>query len=482
VTQNSIGRYKPGEIIFKDYVVNRSNIGEGVYAWVHEVENKARKRALKVFKTRIDWEGGQGKDEGRGVKTVKDIQSLYLMEIVDYGYTVLDESCLLMEYVKETLEDQLVKKGGKLDELLACHHFTEILKGLKDLKTFDIIHRDIKPGNLFLFGNTIKIGDYGYARFTSGSSGSMSGARGTPAYSAPEVFDERYSYAADGWSAAVILFRMLTGQMPFAGETQASVMKSVMINEPDYSIIPKKYRSFLITCFKKDPEERHRSVQEMMAAFENALTGGTQEKDSASYDRRIIEPFPKNASDLSLVEISHIVKPTYTLRSSPVAVSKENHKAIFGLNEKSRPIQYITNQFQNNGDGTISDLSTGLMWQQSASDALLSSFSGEFSAYLEAKFYIEFLNDSRLAGYNDWRLPTIPELMSLIGTEGGNEYYSFIDPLFDTKQKTCMASDNVESSYSEVWLVYFGFGFVYWDDLDSSIFVRGVRNQTISDN
>ena len=268
VTQKAVGRYKFGEIIFKDYVVTRPNIGEGQYAWVYEVANKARKRALKVFKTRIDWESGQDRDEGRGVKAVKDIQSLYLMEIVDYGYTTEhDESCLLMEYVKETLEDCLNKKGGKLDEALACHYFTEILKGLKDLKTFGIIHRDIKPGNLFLFSNTIKIGDYGFARFTSGSSASMSGARGTPAYSAPEVFKERYSHPADWWSASVILYRMLTGQMPFAGETQASVMKSVMFNEPDYSIVPEKYRSFLKICFKKDPKERHKSVKEMMDVY-----------------------------------------------------------------------------------------------------------------------------------------------------------------------------------------------------------------------
>jgi serine/threonine protein kinase len=455
VAQNNVGRYKPGEIIFKDYVVNRSNIGEGVYAWVHEVENKARKRALKVFKTRIDWESGQGKDEGRGVKAVKDIQSLYLMEIVDYGYTVLDESCLLMEFVKETLEAQLIKKGGKLDEPLACHYFTEILKGLKDLKTFGIIHRDIKPGNLFLFSNTIKIGDYGFARFTSGSSGSMSGARGTPAYSAPEVFEERYSFAADWWSVAVILFRMLTGQMPFAGETQASVMKSVMFNEPDYSIVPQKFRSFLKTCFKKDPEERYKNVKEMMAAFEHACSGITQGKHPAGYGQQIPEPYAGNASTGPLTESSDtsggigtlkILKPAYTLRSNPITVSEQEFKKAFGLNDDRKPFHYIKNRFQDNEDGTISDFATGLMWQQSGSD--------DYMEFSQAQTYIRSLNQSRFTGHSDWRLPTIPELISLLEPEKNNKN-RYIDPLFDNKQLWCWSSDRIEGSSGAAWGVYF---------------------------
>jgi formylglycine-generating enzyme len=124
-----------------------------------------------------------------------------------------------------------------------------------------------------LYSDSIKIGDFGFARFTSGSSASMSAGYGTPAYSAPEVFDEQYSFAADRWSAAVTFYRMLSGQMPFAGSTSLSVMKSIDNTEPDYQGIPEDLVPFLKTCFKKDPGDRHKDAIQMLAAFKEVTAG-----------------------------------------------------------------------------------------------------------------------------------------------------------------------------------------------------------------
>ncbi|OQY12816.1 MAG: hypothetical protein B6I31_02480 [Desulfobacteraceae bacterium 4572_19] len=270
MAQKIYGRYEIGRKVFKDYIL-KSFIGKGVYGWVYLVENRARKRALKIFNEKINWENRDEKGENRGIKAVKDIASSHLVDIIDYGETFLGESCVLMEYIRDNLEKE-IERRGKFKEEDACRYFLEILKGLRDLEKYGVIHRDIKPANLFLYGDTIKIGDYSFVRCTSGTGGSMSGVFGSPVYSAPEVFDEYYSHAADSWSAVVIFFQMLTGKLPFSGTTALSIMNAVTNKKPDYIAGLKetqKYYGFFEKCFKKNPENRFQNIDEIIWEFEN---------------------------------------------------------------------------------------------------------------------------------------------------------------------------------------------------------------------
>ena len=203
MSDKTYGRYKLNEPIFKDYIL-KSFLGKGQYSYVYLVANKDRTMALKVLNDPVDWDSDQEKGENRGVKFIKDIQSSHLVNILDFGQTIFEDSCVLMEFIKDTL-GKVIEKKTKLDEDTACLYFTEILKDLNDLEKYGVIHRDIKPANLFIYSGTIKIGDYSFARVTSGSIATMSGDFGTPAYySAPEVFDERYSHAADWWASGAV--------------------------------------------------------------------------------------------------------------------------------------------------------------------------------------------------------------------------------------------------------------------------------------
>jgi len=85
----------------------------------------------------------------------------------------------------------------------------------------------------------------------------------------------------------------------------------------------------------------------------------------------------------------------------------------------------FANDFVDNGDATVTDRATGLMWQRSGSQRSLT--------IKRATSYIRKLNKSRFAGYSDWRLPSIDELASLL--RDGRTTGSCIDPVFDTKQK-----------------------------------------------
>ncbi len=152
------------------------------------------------------------------------------------------------------------------------------------------------------------------------------------------------------------------------------------------------------------------------------------------------------------------------LRSKPLPVSKNDFKKTFGLTDKRRPLEYIVNEFEDRG-AIVLDRITGLMWQQSGSKKELT--------YKEAQAYVEKLNQDRFAGYDDWRLPTIPELISLLEAEKQTEDL-YINPIFDNKQRWCWSSD--KRAGGGAWNVYFNPGYVHWSSMDYYFYVRVCRS------
>jgi len=160
-------------------------------------------------------------------------------------------------------------------------------------------------------------------------------------------------------------------------------------------------------------------------------------------------------------------EPKYLRRNEPIEVSRNELKKVFQLGNDWCPLKYVPNDYEDNQNGTITDHATGLMWQQSGSDDMLSLPKG--------KKYMRRLNHERFAGYNDWRLPTIDELTSLLEPEKRkNELY--IDLLFDQKQLYCGSSDTSNGSSDLAWVVYFNYGVVGSSLLnDLNYYVRVVR-------
>ena len=162
--------------------------------------------------------------------------------------------------------------------------------------------------------------------------------------------------------------------------------------------------------------------------------------------------------------------PRIQLRRTPRTVSKADFRTVFGLDENLRPRDYIDNQFEARGDDVMIDHATGLMWQQSGSPNGMN--------YSDVQQYIRQLNQRRLGGYADWRLPTIPELMSLMEPTQKNDRY--IDPMFDAAQWWCWSSDlriKDESSSESAWGVSFYSGTVSWGVFGSDgSYVRAVRS------
>jgi hypothetical protein len=148
-----------------------------------------------------------------------------------------------------------------------------------------------------------------------------------------------------------------------------------------------------------------------------------------------------------------VTLPRISLRSQPMEISNEMQitKMLkrYGFFESTKNIYgSFNNHFVDNKDGTVTDKSTGLMWQKSGT---LNSLE-----YKEAKKHIGHLNIERFAGYSDWRLPNVEQLASLLEKEKINGVH--LDPVFSNRQVTCWTVDEreVTSQYNKgTWVVNF---------------------------
>jgi hypothetical protein len=161
-----------------------------------------------------------------------------------------------------------------------------------------------------------------------------------------------------------------------------------------------------------------------------------------------------------------------SLRSSPEAnlqpedvikMLKKNSFFDRENNREGKGISHLYEGREKEGAKLVIDHATGLMWQQAGSP--------NYVTYADAEKYIRDLNNKRFAGYNDWRLPTLEEAMSLMEPKEHGELY--LDPVFDRKQRWIWTAD--KSSASSAWCVGFYYGSCIHVVVLDSFSVRGVR-------
>lgn len=160
------------------------------------------------------------------------------------------------------------------------------------------------------------------------------------------------------------------------------------------------------------------------------------------------------------------------LRSEPLSVSEEEAPQVLDLKKDGKsliPKTYIDNKYEDKGE-VVKDNSTGLMWQKSGSASQLN--------YSDAQKYIEKLNNDNFAGYSNWRLPTISELISILEPDKQAYDMFFINPIFELIQQVCWSSDEVitKNAFKVFWIIHFSDGGIGVNQENFTSFVRAVRS------
>ncbi len=244
------------------YTIKRG-IGVGGFGEVYyAVSDSGKEVALKRIQRNLDV-------ELRGVTQCLNLKHPHLVSLYDIRYDDREQAWVVMEYVAgESLQDVIERNPNGLPEDQIHHWLVGIARGLAYLHDHGIVHRDLKPGNLFLDQGVVKIGDYGLSKFISCSCRSgQTESVGTFHYMAPEIGLGRYGKEIDIYALGILLYEMLTGHVPFEGESSQEIIMKHLTADPDLERLPEPYRQVVGRALAKDPERRFRSVAEMMSAL-----------------------------------------------------------------------------------------------------------------------------------------------------------------------------------------------------------------------
>ena len=266
-----------GETISHYHIIGK--IGEGGMGVVYKAEDTQLKRtvALKFLPSQYTADGEMTARFMREAQAAAQLNHPHIITVYEIG-EYEDQAYIAMEYVPGRSLRDVIKQGEmSIDSItdIAC----QLCDGLYEAHRAGIVHRDLKPENILLDpSNRVKIVDFGLARIR-GATQLTRGAStpGTLRYMSPEQCQHReVDHRTDIWSLGVVLFEMLTGQLPFQGEYEAAVMYSVVNEEPKSlntlrQDIPENLDQIVSKFLVKDPAMRYQSMQEVIEELKKPL-------------------------------------------------------------------------------------------------------------------------------------------------------------------------------------------------------------------
>ena len=244
--------------------IHRGGFGEVYYA----LTDAGKEVALKLLRQHFDV-------ELRGVTQCLNLKHPNLVTIFDIKNDSEGDYWIIMEYVAGKSLSQVLDgypDGMPIDDVRKW--LAGLVEGLSFLHDRGIVHRDLKPGNVFVESGVVKIGDVGLSKFISESHRSaQTQSVGTVYYMAPEVAHGRYGREVDVYSLGIVLYELISGRVPFVGESAGEILMKHLSEKPDLSPIPRRLRPVLAAALEKDPLRRTPNVRQLLEDFNKAVVG-----------------------------------------------------------------------------------------------------------------------------------------------------------------------------------------------------------------
>jgi len=279
-----------------------SKIGQGGMGVVYKAFDPKMERllAIKILSSHPDADPALKARFLREARSAAQLSHKNIITIHDY-----DEEDGVAYFAMEYLEGQdlrdKIRSGSKISLEEKICIMVEVCAGLSHAHLMGIVHRDIKPGNIFLTAaGEVKVLDFGLARL-AGSDLTRSGYRfGTPAYMSPEQLKGLpLDHRSDIFSAGVVFYELLTSARPFDADSEIAISLKILQETPappetlDDSIPPQISR-IVLRALEKDPERRYPSVHEMLRDLEKLRGELTPKQPERPYPITASRPFAEN--------------------------------------------------------------------------------------------------------------------------------------------------------------------------------------------
>ena len=238
---------------------------------------------------------------------------------------------LVMEYVQGKTLKELIKEKGRLTPAVAAQITIRILSALQHAHQNGIIHRDIKPQNILVHADGhIKVADFGIARMANSSTLTRGDSvMGSVHYFSPEqASGQAANVTSDLYSVGVVLYEMLTGRVPFDGDSPVAVAMQHLHARPTpiENFAPESPAAINHVCLmamEKKPQYRYQSARDMATELRMALEGRTEKMQPRVVDKPIVPPVQGSAGTPGKTELGNV--RYNTVRRKPV----KNHQALW---------------------------------------------------------------------------------------------------------------------------------------------------------
>jgi serine/threonine-protein kinase len=267
-----------------------SRIGEGGTGVVYKAKQITVDRvvAIKVLGAHVSSDPAWVKRFHNEARAAARLDHPNTVRLIDFGETKEGLFFIAMEFLQgRALSDEITKRGN-LAPQRALKILSQVCQSLSEAHTQGIIHRDIKPDNIFLIdtkggGDFVKVLDFSVAKMEGGDAQQTRAGTvfGTPQYMSPEqARGAKLSPQSDLYSCGIVAYEMLTGKPPFEGALPMEVLMMHLRNKPAPLVgFPEAVSKVVMKALEKTPERRQASAEEMhrdcLISLEQQYPGST---------------------------------------------------------------------------------------------------------------------------------------------------------------------------------------------------------------